>query len=220
MPYNPDQHHRRSIRLRGYDYTQAGAYFVTIVTQQRLCLFGDIVDGAMHLNAAGRMVQTIWNDIPAHYPGVDIDVFIVMPNHIHGIIVLTGDPPNGPPRGVAPTASHGDASDPGGDSHPPDWPVGAGPRACPPGGNATILSLPDVVHRYKTLTTKLYTDGVKCQGWIPYSKRVWQRNYYEHIIRDEASLQCIRDYIATNPDRWDEDNENPARSGIRSDRNR
>ncbi|MFP4040814.1 MAG: hypothetical protein ACLFS7_09760, partial [Desulfosudaceae bacterium] len=98
MKFNSKIHHRRSIRLQGYDYSQAGAYFVTICTQNRECLFGDIADGEMRLNDAGQMVQTVWDEIPAHYPGIDIDAFIIMPNHIHGIIVLVGAAPCGRPE--------------------------------------------------------------------------------------------------------------------------
>ena len=93
MKYNPDIHHRRSIRLRGYDYSLNGMYFVTICTQGRLRLFGDIADGEMKLNDAGRMVRATWDEIPAHYFGVEIDQFTVMPNHIHGIIKIVGAPP-------------------------------------------------------------------------------------------------------------------------------
>ena len=88
MVFDPDRHHRRSIRLRGYDYSRAGTYFVTICVQDRARLFGEIADGSMHLNDAGRMVRTVWEEIPAFSPGVDIDHFIVMPDHFHGIIVL------------------------------------------------------------------------------------------------------------------------------------
>lgn len=190
MKYNPDIHHRRSIRLCGYDYSRNGMYFVTICTQDRLRLFGDIADGEMKLNDAGRMVRAIWDEIPAHYYGIEIDQFTVMPNHIHGIIKL----------------------------------VVAGPRAChfsthacpdgiaqpqiegqPQGVAPTGLSLPDVVHRFKTMTTKKYTDGVKQNGWQPFPAKLWQRNYYEHIIRDGASYSKIAEYIQTNPQRWTED---------------
>jgi putative transposase len=88
-----NRHHCRFIRLGGYDYTQPGSYFITICTQNRACLFGQIVDGAMVLSDAGRMVQTVWDEIPVHYAGVAIDTFVVMPHHIHGIIVLVGAAP-------------------------------------------------------------------------------------------------------------------------------
>ena len=90
MKYDPDKHHRRSIRLKGYDYSQAGAYFVTICTQDRECLFGDVVDGEMRLNDAGQMVHRIWNDLSVKYPDIEMDEFVVMPNHVHGIIMLSG----------------------------------------------------------------------------------------------------------------------------------
>ncbi len=98
MGYNPAIHHRRSIRLKGYDYSQPGAYFLTLCTQDRKCLYGEIVDDKMCLNDAGQMVQTVWNEIPAYYPGIDIDAFMIMPNHIHGIIKIVGAPPRGLPE--------------------------------------------------------------------------------------------------------------------------
>jgi len=153
VKYQPDIHHRRSIRLKGYDYAQAGTYFVTICMQNRECLFGDIVDGEMVLNDAGRMVQNVWDEIPKYYADIETDECVIMPNHIHGIIII----------------------------------VGAGPRACPdtgqprddgqPQGVAPTLSLPDVVHRLKTMTTKRYTDGVKESSWPQYPNKLWQRNY-------------------------------------------
>ena len=98
---------RRSIRLKGYDYARAGAYFVTIVTQDRARLFGELAENGMRLNDAGRVVQRIWDEIPTHYPGVDIDAFVVMPDHVHGIILLTGDGRAGPkaPLGQLPSTA-------------------------------------------------------------------------------------------------------------------
>jgi len=180
-----DRKHRRSIRLKDYDYAQAGAYFVTIVVQGRKCLFGEIVGGVMQLNDAGFMVQAAWNDLQKYYTGVEPDAFVVMPNHIHGIIALVGiDPratPNseGQPQGVAPTR------------------------------NAAKMSLSDVVHRFKTLTTKRYIEGVKRFSWASFANRLWQRNYFEHIIRSEESSTRIHQYILDNPERWEFDRENP-----------
>jgi putative transposase len=201
MRFHPERHHRRSIRLKGYDYRQAGAYFVTICTQDRAFLFGQVVHDEMQLNDAGKMVYDVWNDLPAFYPGVQTDAFIVMPNHIHGIIILVGADPR-----VCPAQPS----------------VGVGPRACPgqpqelgqPQGVAPTLGLPDVVHRFKTMTTKRYADGVKRLGWEPFRGRLWQRNYYEHIIRNEESLNRIREYVLTNPMRWALDRENPHRVGM------
>jgi len=209
MPYNPKEHHRRSTRWFGYDYTQAGAYFVTACVQGHTCLFGEIIDGEMRLNDAGRMVQAAWNQLPDHYPVVETDAFVVTPNHVHGIIRLAFDPAiRGPDPNGRPDACR-----------KPDPTVWAGPRACPnetgqprgvaPTSGGRPLSLGDVVHRFKTLTTKRYADGVKQQGWSPFPGRLWQRNYYEHVIRSEASLSRIRQYITTNPISWTADNENP-----------
>ena len=145
MPYDPERHLRRSFRLHGYDYTQAGLYFVTIVAQDRIDTFGEVLDGEMRLNDAGAMVQAIWDEIPAHYPGVDIDAFVVMPNHIHGIIALTADPVD--------FVGAGPRTRPGSDFHvesvleqpgqsesgqpqgvaPAEYAVGAGPPAFPDG---------------------------------------------------------------------------------------
>ncbi|MBI4527383.1 MAG: transposase [Deltaproteobacteria bacterium] len=208
MKFDPEKHHRRSIRLKGYDYAQSGAYFVTIVAQDRTCFFGDVADGEVRLNSAGCMVQTAWADLSIHYPGAECDAFVVMPNHIHGIIVLVGagpracpddrPPATGQPRGVAPT------DDPAmGLGQPP---VGAGPCACP---GVPTLSLPDVMHRFKTITTKQYAEGVKRSGWPVFRDRLWQRNYYEHVVRNEESLNRIRRYIVENPEHWAFDRENP-----------
>jgi REP element-mobilizing transposase RayT len=220
MRFHPERHHRRSIRLKGYDYRQAGAYFVTVCTQDRSFLFGEMVHGEMRLNDAGKMVYDVWNDLPAFYPGVQTDAFIVMPNHIHGIIILVGAGPRAcPDAGPRACPDAGPRACP--DSGPRACPD-SGPRAYPgqpqemgqPQGVARTMGLPDVVHRFKTMTTKRYADGVKRLGWEPFRGRLWQRNYYEHIIRNEESLNRIREYILTNPMRWALDHENPYREGV------
>jgi len=197
MKYDPAVHHRRSIRLPAYDYAQAGAYFVTICVQNRECLLGEVIEGQMILSGPGQMVETVWPELPQHYPNVQADAFVVMPNHIHGIIILVG-------AGAPPHIGH----------------VGAGPCACPgvaptvddsgrPQGVAPTLSLPDVVHRFKSLTTAKYRRNVLQDGWPPFPGRLWQRNYYERVIRDDEELNRIREYIIDNPARWTEDPENP-----------
>jgi REP element-mobilizing transposase RayT len=158
MGYDPHKHHRRSIRLKGYDYSQAGAYFVTICVQGGISLLGEVVDGKMDLNEAGKMVAAFWEDIPIKYPTVILDAFVCMPNHIHFIVVLT--------EGVSLTA---------------------------------------VVQWYKSITTAKYRHGVNDGKWPPFNKRFWQRNYYEHIIRNERAHQAIRDYIHNNPANWHAD---------------
>ena len=103
MPYDPDRHHRRSTRWRGYDYASFGAYFVTICTQGSLCLLGEIVDQNMRLSAAGEMVWPVWDELPERYPGVEVDAFVVMPTHVHGIVALhpaAADQEHGCPQGA------------------------------------------------------------------------------------------------------------------------
>ena len=203
--YDPNRHHRRSVRLDGYDYREPGAYFVTIVTQGRACVFGEVVDGVMRLNDAGRMVRTVWDEMPIHYPGVQTDEFVVMPNHILGMIVLRCDPavgaaPSGRPESLPATTA---PPEPGQTQRIADTLPGQ------PQGVAPTLSLPDVMHRFKTMTTKRYVDGVKRRGWPAFPGRLWQRNYYEHIMRNNESLTHIRQYVLENPARWHEDPENP-----------
>lgn len=184
MRHDPDRHRRRSIRLKGFDYSSVGAYFVTVCAQGRRGLFGELVDGEMHLSPAGEGGLEVWNPMPEHDP-VGTDAFVGMPNHIHGIIVLGN-------AGAAPRGRAG---------------VGGQAQGPAPTG----LTLPDGVHRFKTLTTSRYVRGVKGSGWPPFDKRLWQRNYYERVIRDEDELRAIREYIVHNPLGWDTDEENPYR---------
>jgi REP element-mobilizing transposase RayT len=221
MSYNPDIHQRRSIRLKGYDYATPGAYFVTVCTHERECLFGDIVDGVMRLNEAGRMVNTVWDEIPAHYPGIDVDAFIVMPNHIHGIVAIVGAAPRGRPGPEPSSVTVGAAPRGRPGLEPSSVTVGAAPRGRPgpePSKNgqpqgvaptAVGLSLPEVVNRFKTMTTKRYADGVKQNGWPVFPGKLWQRNYYERVIRNVNELSAIREYITRNPQQWSMDTDNP-----------
>lgn len=168
---------RRSLRLQGYDYAQAGAYFVTVCTQGRACLFGGIVDGEMRTNDAGRIVQSEWEALPGRFSGIDVDAFIVMPNHAHGILWIN-------PVGAPFMAPH----DPGADD---------------PGAMNRAPTLGEIIRTFKAVATRrLRQSGL--------SEFAWQRNYYEHIIRDEASLHRIREYIVNNPLQWALDRENPA----------
>jgi len=191
--YPFDKHHRRSIRLKGYDYAHAGAYFVTICTQDRECLFGGIIAGEMRLNDAGHMVYRIWNDLSVKYLGIETDEFVVMPNHVHGIIVIVG---------AGPCACPG---------------IHARPESCtaqpqtgqPQGVAPTTLSLPEIVHRFKSFTTAEYRNGVRYKNWSPFNGKLWQRNYYEHVIRNEDEMDRIRQYIIENPLKWAEDEDNP-----------
>ena len=175
MRYDLERHHRRSIRLKGYDYTQAGAYFVTIVTQGRECLFGEIVEGEVRLNPLGEIVGESWRWLGMQYDYVELDEWRIMPNHLHGIIVIIDDGRGG--SRTAPTVKR--------------KPIGR------------------LVGAFKTVSTKRINEHRGTPG-----VRVWQRNYYEHIIRNEDDLEAIREYIACNPMRWDLDRENVRATGI------
>lgn len=170
---------RESIRLKGYDYSQKGAYFVTICTYKHKCLFGDMKNGKMGLNDAGRVVEKCWDNIPEHFPHVKLHEFIIMPNHIHGILSV-GAKNFSPVRGNHPPVRG---------NHPP-----AGNER-PRGTSKTIGS---VVRGFKIGVTKwMRNNKIICN--------VWQRNYYEHVIRDENDLNRIRGYIVNNPLKWAED---------------
>ena len=157
------QRNRRSIRLQGYDYSQAGAYFVTLCTQNRECLFGEIVNGEMRLNEAGRVVADEWINTAEIRDEIELDEWVVMPNHFHGILVITvgrGD------RRVAPT--------------------GPQPR-----------SIGAVMAGFKSAATKRINELRQTPGM-----KLWQRNYWEHIVRNEPELNRIREYIHNNPAQW------------------
>lgn len=191
MKYDPEKHHRRSIRLKEYDYRLAGAYFVTTVAQDRECLFGDIANGEMQPNDAGQMVERWWKELRHKYPDILLDEYVVMPNHFHGIIGITV---RMVPRANSPNS---------------ETTVGADLCVCP----QTTASLNAMVQWFKTMSTNEYIQGVKQLGWRPFNRRLWQRNYYEHVIRNEQALDSIRDYIAQNPLMWMEDAENPVNNG-------
>jgi REP element-mobilizing transposase RayT len=176
MPHDPLKHHRRSIRLRGYDYSQAGAYFVTICEVNRACIFGQVVDGKMHPNQFGEIVLKWWNELPNYYPPVELDEFVVMPNHMHGIIVITD--------------------------------VGAG-SSCPNGRHDAAptekRTLGQLVGHFKFQITK-EINQIRDAGYA----KVLQRDYYEHIMRNEREWNAIAEYICNNPANWNADLDNPA----------
>ena len=180
---DPDGRNRRSLRLPGYDYAGPGFYFVTICTQNRARLFGDIGNGEMRLNGFGRAAKAGWEEIPAHFPGVEVDTFAVMPNHVHGIIVIARAAPGPTPRATRASPLRGTA--------------GPGRR-----------SIGAIVGSYKSAVSKRINQSRGTAG-----ASVWQRSYYEHIIRDDADLNRIRQYIWDNPARWDDDLENPYVTG-------
>jgi putative transposase len=175
-------HHRKSIRLKGYDYTRPGAYFVTICFHGGDRELGYIANGQIRLSPIGEIVSHAWHDLPNHYPHILLDEFMIMPNHVHGIIILAERPvvgaglrpaPTGPaPTGPAPTPCHG---------------------------------LSEIVRAFKSFSARRINEYRNTPG-VP----VWQRNYYEHIIRDDRSLNAIRQYIHSNPQNWKYDRNNPS----------
>ena len=191
MKYDPKKHHRHSIRMKGYDYTQPGVYFVTICTDNRECLFDDPV--------LRRVVETYWRAIPRHATHVALDAWVVMPNHLHGIVVIEDYAATVGARHSSPIARL--------TNEPPSPATDA--KMERPRGNALPLpgSLGAIVGNFKSITTRRinrirHTPGME----------VWQRNYYEHVIRNERALERIRGYIISNPLSWDSDIENPANS--------
>ncbi|MDX2213724.1 MAG: transposase [Oculatellaceae cyanobacterium bins.114] len=242
MKYNPDKHHRRSIRLKGHDYTSPGAYFITLCVHQRECLFGEIVNGEMQLNEFGKLVDAHWQRLPSHFPNLKLDMFVVMPNHLHGILVITEPPCRGaaldhssstltenlnsnatpqpnrsPNSGVAfgqgrshklkdklPNAAPQPKRSPN-----PGVAFGQGrshklkdklPNAAPLPPRLTKGSIGAIVLNFKSITTRRINQMRQIRG-VP----LWQRDYYDRIIRDEKALKFIRQYIQNNPLLWEQD---------------
>jgi REP element-mobilizing transposase RayT len=171
VKFDPQMHHRRSIRLKDYDYSQPGAYFVTMVTWQRRVLFGDVVDGEMVLNEFGKIVSEKWQWLEIQYDYIELGAWVVMPNHFHGILIIHEN-------------------------------RGGGSRSAPT--PIKRKSLGGLIGAFKTVSTKQINMIRNTEG-----QPLWQRNYYEHIIRDETDLQNKTDYIEANPLLWEKDNQNP-----------
>ena len=174
------QRHRRDavtsrLRLRGYDYTSPSTYFVTICTQNRACLFGSIPDGTIALSTAGLVMESWWRSIPRAFPEVGLDAVVVMPNHMHGILLV-------------------------------------GTMADVP-GETRLPSLSRIIQWFKGQSTNDYMVGVRIDGWPRFEDRLWQKGYYEHIIRSDREIDRIRDYIHGNPSNWRDDEYNPKRIG-------
>jgi putative transposase len=192
--YDANRHHRRSIRLPGWDYTQAGAYFVTACAFQAECLFGQVVNGEMVLNEYGRIVEEEWQRTGQLRPYVALDVYVIMPNHFHAILWLADDG-----RGTvrrAPTTAHR---------------IPAMARPAPTQrqfGQPVAKSLPTIIGAFKSAVTR----HINQQRGTP-GDQVWQRNYYEHIIRSGRALDAIQCYIVDNPARWELDRYNAGAIG-------
>ena len=162
-------HRKNSLRLKHYDYSQNGSYFITICTQNREYLFGEIVDDIMVLNQAGEMIEKWYDELTNKFSGIELPNMVIMPNHIHFILTII------------------------------DNPVGVDLCVYP------NIGIDKIVQWFKTMTTNEYIRGVKSQKFPPFNKRIWQRNYHEHIIRNEQSFLEIQEYIVNNPKKWKED---------------
>jgi putative transposase len=168
-PLKPELPRRKRLRLAGFDYSEFGAYFVTICTRKRECLLGEVVGGQLTLNARAESVRAAWNEIPDHFSGIALDGFVIMPNHVHGILLFTD---------------------------------GVGAVACP-ARCGRARTLPVVVGSFKSAASRQIGE------------RIWQRNYWERVIRNEDELNRIRTYIDENPFRWPADPENLARGSTK-----
>jgi len=304
MKYNPVIHNRRSIRKKGYDYSKAGLYFITICVQYKELLFGTIENGNMILNDAGKMIHNEWEKLPLRFNNIDLQEFTVMPNHFHGILEIVGAPLvgaqfdgaqiddaqfNGDQNDISQTDSHnitvgaplvgaqmddaqiddaqfnGDQNDigqtdshnitvgaplvgaqmdddrNGGNRNDAHYPIVGAPLVgaknddaqndddrnddeisgqnigadqsqdnqsqtrAPTRGAPTDYSVGQMIGVFKSITTVEYINGVNESDWLPFDGKLWQRNFYEHIIRNEEAYEKIADYILNNPSRWRED---------------
>jgi putative transposase len=193
-----DRFHRRSIRLRGYDYTRSGAYYITVCTHDRLPLFGDVVDGVMVPNSMGNVVHRCWDEIPDHMPMVVCDAFIVMPNHVHGIIVITDVAGSSGDNGSSDVGGRGGEfaapTDPGQTDDPGET---TAPRRPP----IAIMVKNSLGHIMQTFKAAVSRQAVR-DGLMPRGTPIWQRGYYERIIRDGGEHDRIAQYIRDNPMNW------------------
>jgi REP element-mobilizing transposase RayT len=192
VTFDPQKHNRHSIRLQGYDYSQAGGYFVTMVTWQREFLFGEILKREMNLSRYGEIVQKWWGEIPVHFPNVETGAFVIMPNHVHGIIFIL------PRRGAVPAPDF-----PTDENFPPNDKIPDAAR----GGETPPRprTLGQIVAFFKYQSTK----EMNVMGNTGTVTKFWQRSYHEHVIRNEKALQNITNYIESNPILWGDDGENP-----------
>lgn len=184
MKYNPNIHHRKSIRLKGYDYSREGMYFITICTQNREALFGEIIDDKMVLNVAGDMIGKTFISLSDEFPQIVLNQYIIMPNHFHTIISIT------------------DRKHVGADSISAQY---GNIQSRADMESAPTITVGNIVQSFKRHTTIKYIHMVKQQLLPPFDKRIWQRNYHEHIIRNVDEYYRIAEYVQNNPMLWGKD---------------
>ncbi|MBR2103226.1 MAG: transposase [Prevotella sp.] len=155
---------RKRMRLENFDYSTPGNYFITVIVQGRLNLFGDVIDGKLLLNQAGKTIENALLQITKWYQGVILTHYVVMPNHIHAILTIT---------------------------------------------NEEKIFLAEIMRKFKSYSTHQYIEGIRKEGWMNFNKRLWQHNYYEHIIRNQRAYDFIACYIENNPMKWNKDAINP-----------
>lgn len=185
--YQTHNEERKSIRLAGYDYSQPGAYFITICVNKRLSLLGDVVGSAIALSELGRLTDRWWRKLSEKFSNIELDQYTIMPNHVHGVILIVG-------------------------ADPCVCPKSTDPRVCPKSTNTGEHAgspLHRVVQWFKTMSTNEYFRAAKQKGMVRFERKLWQRGYYEHIVRNENELNRIREYILYNPLNWALDRENP-----------
>ena len=202
--YDPNIHHRKSIRLKGYDYSKAGLYYLTICVKNRACLYGDVIGGEMNLNHAGMMVENQWLLLPKRFNNIKLHEYIVMPNHFHAILeIVPVEATVGATLVVAPISPNDNTVAP---ISPNENVVfdqeRATTRVAPTPMGKTVG---DIVGAFQSITTVEYIRGVKTKNWKPFDGKLWQRNYWDQIIWNEKSFQNISKYIFNNPSKWEKD---------------
>jgi len=236
MPYDPNIHHRRSIRLKGYDYSQEGLYFITLCIQNKDCLFGEIVENQMLLNDAGKMVEKWVRELKNKYPGIDFGEYVVMPNHFHCIIeILSGNVvekiailkekgtsvlekgasvvekgASVVEKGASVVEKGASVVEKGASVVEKGAHTGAPlrERTSEKYGMNNIkynATIGDMLDWFKTMSTNEYIRGVKSFNWKRFDRKLWQVNYWEHIIREQQSYENISGYISDNPAKWKDD---------------
>ncbi len=231
MTYDPERHHRQSMRLKGYDYSLPGYYYVTICTQDRIKRFGDVLDDVMVLDIAGEMVDVEWNRILERYDHVILDDYQIMPNHMHGILQIRSLE-NGKNKsfgnGTVGTSFMGvlndDVQTDENDRNDDDTTIKTGhddgvetientfkmvDPACERTPIKDVPTLGFIIGAFKSITTTNYAKNVRQDGWPAFEKRLWQLRFHDHIIRNDDELNRIRQYIADNPLNWAKDENNP-----------